>query len=51
MAKFIYRVVLAVVLVFIIWFGIQYYTGKQQSYRRQNGVELVKNMKESVCNE
>lgn len=50
MAKFIYRVILAIILVLIIWFGIQYYTGKQQSYQKQHGVELVKNMKESDCN-
>ena len=49
MAKFIYRVFLVLAIAAAVWGGGHYVMGVRSGENLQNGVELVSNMKETLC--
>ena len=49
MAKFIYRCVLVLAIAAAVWGGVHYVMGVRSGEQLQNGVELVSNLKETIC--
>ena len=49
MAKLIYRVFLVLAIAAAVWGGVHYVMGVRSGEQLQNGVELVSNMKETLC--
>lgn len=49
MAKFIYRCVLVLAIAAAVWCGVNYVIGVRSGEQLQNGVELVSNLKETIC--
>lgn len=49
MAKFIYRVFLVLAIIGAVWGGVHYLIGVRSGESLQNGVEMVCNLKESLC--
>ena len=49
MAKFIYRVFLVLAIAAAVWGGVHYIMSVRSGEQLQNGVELVKDIKEVVC--
>ena len=49
MAKFIYRVFLVLAIIGAVWGGVHYLIGVRSGESLQNGVEMVCNLKESIC--
>lgn len=49
MAKFIYRVFLVLAIAAAVWGGVHYVMGVRSGEQLQNGVELVRNLQETVC--
>ena len=49
MAKFIYRCILVLAIAAAVWGGVHYIMGVRSGENLQSGVELVSNLKETVC--
>lgn len=48
MAKFIYRIFLVLAIAAAVWGGVHYVMGVRSGEQLQNGVELVRNLQETV---